>query len=167
MRTCGDCTVCCFIGAVPALGKPAHTKCLHVSNQGCSIYKDRPDLCREFQCSWLRGAGLPEDRPDLSGVMCFASDPMKGEKYPFVHVIEVEEGAVLNKGKAIVERLTELSATPVVVVDYGSKPPNDYGDRVVIKAELEKRAQRMMGKFLQYLDADRRLGLYELVREGR
>jgi len=92
---------------------------------------------------------------------------MKGEKWSFVYVIELREGAVLGTGRAIVERLTELSATPVIVVDCDSKPPSDYGDRVVIKAEFENRAQRMMGKFLTYLDVDKKMGLYELVREGR
>lgn len=167
MRVCGDCTVCCYIGAVPELCKPAHTRCPHVSSKGCSLYGDskRPLLCMKFECSWLRGAGLPEDRPDLSGVMCTANF-MKEESFPFVYVIELKEGAVLGTGRAIVERLTERSGTPIIIVNHDSRPPTDYGDRVVIKVEFEERAQRMMGKFITYLDTNRTMGVYELVREG-
>lgn len=166
-RTCGDCTVCCFVGGVPELDKPAHSHCQYCWVSGCDLFgkPDRPKVCVDFCCSWLRGAGFPEDRPDTSGVMC-SVNKMKGEKFSFVFVFEVAPGALLGKGKAIVERLTSLSSTPIIVVDHDSEPPEDKGDRVVVKDALAARSTRMMGKFLTYLDDDRSMGVYELVRGG-
>jgi hypothetical protein len=66
----------------------------------------------------------------------------------------------------MVERLVTLSNTPVVIVKHDSLPPNDKGDLTAIKPEFRKRAKRMMGDFLTYLDVDKRIGVYELVRGG-
>jgi hypothetical protein len=108
---------------------------------------------------------MPDDRPDKSGLMCsFVKAP--GEKFTFVWVIEIKPGAVLNDGKAMMERLATRSASPIIVFDYASTPPNDKGDRVVVKHELAARSTRMLGKFLTYLDEDRSMGVYELVRGG-
>jgi hypothetical protein len=35
----------------------------------CEIHDDRPRECRSFRCSWLRGYGAEQDRPDLSKVV--------------------------------------------------------------------------------------------------
>ena len=53
--TCGGCTVCCDVMAVQELRKPFYTRCEHIVNQGCDIYQQRPQGCREFICSWVAG----------------------------------------------------------------------------------------------------------------
>lgn len=153
--------VCCHVGSVPELGKPAHSPCAHAA-KGCAIHgsASRPMVCDSFQCSWLRGAGLPEDRPDISKVMCSANKLNGGN---WVFVIELAADAALTTGRAIVERLTTLSSTPVILVDHGAVPPDDKGNRVVVKSQLEKRADRIRGKFLGYLDDERAMSIYELV----
>ena len=70
-RPCGDCLVCCEVLAVPALSKPAVTRCGHQCPGGCAVYADRPPVCRGFSCSWAVGDPLlpRRARPDQSGVM--------------------------------------------------------------------------------------------------
>ena len=74
-RSCGPCHACCVVFRIdePAAAKEAHERCGHLatSSKGgrCAIYSDRPKTCRDFECLWLRGAGGPDDRPDLRGVV--------------------------------------------------------------------------------------------------
>jgi uncharacterized protein len=56
-RTCGDCSQCCFIFPVLEVNKLKDDWCRHCrpGEGGCSIYKQRPPVCREYTCSWLAG----------------------------------------------------------------------------------------------------------------
>ena len=47
---------------IAELNKPAHTWCQHCrpGKGGCSIYADRPPVCRGFSCGWLLDASCPE-----------------------------------------------------------------------------------------------------------
>ncbi|HEV7317701.1 MAG TPA: hypothetical protein VGO04_03710 [Ensifer sp.] len=52
-RSCGTCTLCCRLPDIDALDKPANAWCRHCTKgQGCRIYDDRPQLCRDFFCLW-------------------------------------------------------------------------------------------------------------------
>lgn len=58
-RSCGTCTLCCRLPDIDALDKPANQWCIHCQEaKGCSIYADRPDLCRDFLCFWRTDARL-------------------------------------------------------------------------------------------------------------
>jgi hypothetical protein len=49
-------------------GRPCH----YLGGNGCTIYKKRPTLCKEYQCEWLRddSTHIPEWlRPDISKVV--------------------------------------------------------------------------------------------------
>jgi hypothetical protein len=68
-RACGDCSLCCFVLDVPEAGKPdGDTWCPHARpGRGCSIYADRPHVCRAFTCEWLRDTQLgPEWKPTVA-----------------------------------------------------------------------------------------------------
>lgn len=74
-KGCGTCTLCCTVMRVDMQPpKEAHETCTHCSRGGCSIYADRPDACRGFQCLWLASQqvarfALPAAmRPDRCGV---------------------------------------------------------------------------------------------------
>jgi hypothetical protein len=57
-RTCGSCSMCCFIFPVPEVeDKQKNTWCRHCrpGEGGCSIYDTRPPVCRKYTCSWLAG----------------------------------------------------------------------------------------------------------------
>ena len=72
-RECGGCTLCCTLLGVNELSKPAGQQCVFEDRgRGCRIYAERPQVCRSFQCLWLRDpALLPNDdqRPDRSHVV--------------------------------------------------------------------------------------------------
>lgn len=78
-KTCGACTMCCSALEIAELAKPAGPKCNHCAQAGCSIYPDRPQVCRDFECQWLTDRKLPPHfRPDRIGVL-FMEDYELGE----------------------------------------------------------------------------------------
>ena len=73
---CGNCTACCRVYNIPKFNKPAGKWCEHCAiGQGCKIYDDRPDVCRDFECLWLQSQSIPgavlgpELRPDRCKVV--------------------------------------------------------------------------------------------------
>ena len=69
-RECGDCSACCVYLTIddPKLKKPPHTPCVHLC-KGCSIYKDRPQICKSFQCYWLSGELSESMKPNKKGLL--------------------------------------------------------------------------------------------------
>lgn len=58
MYKCGSCSLCCKILWIPELDKKAGVWCKHCkpgNKKPCSIYENRPTLCRTFQCAWVKG----------------------------------------------------------------------------------------------------------------
>lgn len=76
-RRCGSCSLCCKVLHVVELHKPPGKWCLHCApgKGGCLVYADRPPSCRAFDCAWLRGAGLEEERPDKIGLVILGNRP--------------------------------------------------------------------------------------------
>jgi len=70
-KTCGSCTLCCSVLEIAELKKPAGPRCPNcVSGAGCSIYAERPQVCRDFECEWLMSRDLSRQfRPDLIGTI--------------------------------------------------------------------------------------------------
>lgn len=56
-RSCGNCSLCCKLPMIEALNKPADTWCFNCSPgfKGCTIYDNRPEVCAQFQCEWVKG----------------------------------------------------------------------------------------------------------------
>jgi Fe-S-cluster containining protein len=75
-RSCGTCSLCCKVPAVPELSKPAGQWCVHcVPGSGCSRHTDRPQACRRFFCSWRLDPDLgPEWKPEVSRFV-LSADP--------------------------------------------------------------------------------------------
>ena len=74
VNECGDCTLCCTLLPIKALGKPANMTCVHC-DRGCSIHESKPFECHSFDCSW-RQSGVDNDdlRPDKCGVVFEKTD---------------------------------------------------------------------------------------------
>ena len=65
-RTCGDCTLCCYLLPTPEIELKANTHCQHECRAGCAIYDRRPLSCQLWSCKWLLGDDVGQ-RPDRSG----------------------------------------------------------------------------------------------------
>lgn len=74
---CADCTGCCTVFEVEAVGKAFGEPCKHLGKTlfgpGCQIYNERPDACRHYICLWLDSqrrvdvASMPESmRPNIT-----------------------------------------------------------------------------------------------------
>lgn len=90
-RACGHCNYCCIVVPVEEpLNKPGGVRCVHLKHKGCSIYRQRPDVCAAWKCAWLY---QPEAkilrRPDNAGyaVDCCLQEIFINEK--LVQVIQV------------------------------------------------------------------------------
>jgi hypothetical protein len=76
-RSCGTCTLCCRLPDIDLFEKPANAWCRHcVEDKGCSIYADRPSVCRDFLCSWMTDEALGEAwEPSRSHMMIYRQGP--------------------------------------------------------------------------------------------
>jgi hypothetical protein len=75
-KSCGSCTLCCKLFAIPELKKRAWDTCLHVApGRGCKIYADRPVACRKFVCGWLLDPNMgPELKPENCHIVFYPRD---------------------------------------------------------------------------------------------
>lgn len=93
---CGDCTACCTLSVVPELNKQAGQECLHCINNGCSIYKKHPQVCKDFECAFLQNGNNIELRPDKCGIMFFKKSDriFCGALVPDVPVSDLAKGQI-------------------------------------------------------------------------
>ena len=162
-RKCEECAVCCYICEIREINKPPHTNCFYqlkedVKNR-CLVYDAKPKDCQAFACSWLQGFGSEQDRPDINGVMISACKFNNGT---WLFIIETVKNAVLTTAKDMIIQMVNQFDFPAIVSDYESKPPDDKGDYTIIKESLLPRCKRMAGDLIEYLDSDKRIGLYKL-----
>lgn len=79
-RVCGSCSVCCVSLRIntPELKKKADIPCANIRPQGgCSIYKDRPSVCKTWYCGWRMLDEVDESlRPDKCGLLIKKSGGM-------------------------------------------------------------------------------------------
>lgn len=66
---CGDCTVCCTLSVVKELDKKAGEHCFNCVNNGCKVYGEHPQVCKDFECAFLQNGNDIELRPDKCGIM--------------------------------------------------------------------------------------------------
>ena len=167
MRQCGECSVCCTVGAVPELKKPAHTPCSYIKTSkcgSCSIH-DKPELpsvCSQYKCSWLRGYGTDEDRPDKIDVM-FSDNFVEGQRY--FTAIETSPKAIFKpKAKHVWKDIARKTNIPIIVVKYGVKPPHDTGDYIIVTEKTLPRCSRIIGKAINADEDFEWVIVYELIK---
>lgn len=100
-RTCGECTACCRELAIVADGmkKLPGVACVHcTAGAGCSIYAERPQVCRSYHCLWRSIPGMADAwRPDRSGIMMVPCDLPPGFEGPFaVNLVVIGAPAILQ-----------------------------------------------------------------------
>lgn len=70
-RECGECRVCCEVLHIDTeeIQKASRVLCHHYKG-GCTIYENRPQVCRGYFCGWRMLENLDDDwRPDKSGIL--------------------------------------------------------------------------------------------------
>ena len=74
-RECGGCSMCCKVLEIEELAKPPGVWCKHMAQgKGCTVYDERPGVCRSFHCYWRYDANLgPEWKPDKSKFIIWQS----------------------------------------------------------------------------------------------
>jgi hypothetical protein len=84
VRQCGSCNLCCDILEVTAVDKPVNELCRHWAvGQGCTIYDQRPQMCRSFTCAWLQSHLGEEWYPVTAGmVVHFSQDAVNVQVDP-------------------------------------------------------------------------------------
>ena len=133
-RRCGECTLCCTylrIGAPDGSDwKKPWVTCKHCLGRKCSIYDDRPDPCRQFECLWLTDTFIPKKfRPDK--VNAFFVESEEGPAF-IVHCSEKNK-RIITGGKSRFSKylLGLATANPVVVLtEKGSEPIGSYAKRI-------------------------------------
>lgn len=112
MRSCGDCSLCCKLPRIefgPDGCKAAGEWCEQcVPGRGCSLYDDRPEVCRRFSCLWLTDDGWPESHsPRKCGCVVLYEDS-------YVRVLEDVRGASSSIGAALMR--ISMAGLPVHIV---------------------------------------------------
>jgi len=161
MRECGGCTVCCYIGAVPQIDKPPHSPCPKLCN-GCYLYgsPERPKVCTDFACAWLRELVPEECRPDKVGVMLSVNQTERGI---IGFAIELEQGALTGKAKEAVSVLARDTFLPVVGVKHGRLPPDDTGDWIIVRDDVLPKCGTAGDEVARLADD---VAMHELVEVG-
>lgn len=102
-RECGDCTKCCegsLVLTVKGNGinksNPCHFVSMNKCN-GCNIYEERPDVCRDFECEWLIDSNIPEWlRPTQSGIIMIKQEHDNVIYYEVVETDGKIDSVILN-----------------------------------------------------------------------
>lgn len=162
-RSCGNCTACCVLPRIPpdeqALpllpeGKAGYTPCCYLNCNGCSVYDERPPVCRDFECLWRSGhiAGDERRRPDRLGLM-FGMDICRG--VPVIEAWELWEGAARDyPGRGALNALLATFTLPVAIRYYGVPCSVQYqGPADLIRgAELSRLAREDPAKLADWLE---------------
>ena len=112
---CGDCTVCCTLSVVSELNKKAGEHCIYCINNGCDIYGDHPQVCKDFECAYLQGGNNIELRPDKCGIMFFKKSEriFCGMAVPGTSITDWAKGQIASSNK---------QGYSVVLLKLGEKP---------------------------------------------
>ncbi len=75
-KSCGSCNQCCQVLEIEEMKKPPGLLCGNcVPGGGCSVYLERPQVCRDYVCLWKDDRGLgPQMRPDRVGTLLMEDD---------------------------------------------------------------------------------------------
>lgn len=151
-RECGTCTACCVLPRIPLdeepgffpQGKRGYTPCQHLCSlgEGCSIYNERPGLCRDYKCLWRAGLILGDERrrPDNLGLM-FTLDEHEGQGV--VEVWELWEGAARDHpGRGMLDAVSKYARVHIrfygvpAAINYENANTLELGRRLSLAARV-------------------------------
>lgn len=150
MRKCDECMVCCeYVDVIfPDFIKKAGEKCPFQDN-GCNIFDrpERPEVCKNFQCAWLRGCGEENDRPDIIGNLVSISH-LENRNW----VISIELGNKVESN-IIVDAILRFSLPAMIFTSYGKYLP----EFVIDICDILLNNSSMCGDFIKELDGGLKL----------
>jgi len=143
-RTCGDCVACCAYLKISALDKPGCKNCKHLtldrqpddnemiltgsSTKGnCSIYKDRPEVCKGYKCLWILGHGEEKDRPDKSFILADTIHQIENA----IECRQLKPNIIDTTGIETIKRLSKSTGKVAMVPIFGE----GAWDRIVGRPE--------------------------------
>lgn len=111
-RPCGECTACCDGN----LKSNSHgntfanrNACVFLVKKVCSIYEDRPNTCRNYQCAWSQTLFDEDLRPDKCGVLISVeTNPNTQEQ--FFKVLQIDKDISFDVMNRIQMSIKELGA---------------------------------------------------------
>jgi len=152
-RSCGECHACCqfLVVTFPDWKKPANVLCKNWVG-GCTIYNERPNICRGFFCGWRFFPNLGDEwRPDRSKILLQGGVGPDGKPSMVVNLLDTlspqTTKMLLNLFIALHEQQYEtyLSIPP---------PPGHEAGRLRISDEMRPAIeQRDLARALQVLNA--------------
>jgi hypothetical protein len=151
-RSCGECSLCCRVLRVDAIGKLGGEDCAHRSEtRGCGIYAERPAVCRDYRCLWLSGGLRDDDRPDRLGAVIDLARPGAG---PILLIREALPGA-FDRSTRLQEIAAEFrGSVPVRITDTGNVLDSDRPYWVLLPHGEE---QRVIGERVEVFRDGRRI----------
>jgi hypothetical protein len=171
-RHCGDCTVCCTVGALatPRLRKAPNTACPNSTGTGCAIYAARPAECRDSHCGWRFYPELDEAwRPDLSGVLVLTEHdvPASHRGRVGLKLLLVEAERALPSER-LVGYLCALMGRGVPVFLSVQGPPGHWPVKAFLNDRLGpaigRRDVREVGRIVAQLERDLRASDFERAK---
>lgn len=126
---CGDCTVCCTLSFVKELNKKVGEKCIHCVNNGCQIYGNHPQSCKDFECAYLQAGKNIELRPDKCGIMFFKKNEriFVGTIVPDKEITDMAKGQIQSlKEQGYSVMLLKIGEPPFVIPAEGRKQSEVY-----------------------------------------
>lgn len=115
-RPCGDCNACCsgqLLGDVYGFEMGCGKPCSFLLGGKCTIYEDRPNMCRNYQCAWSQSLFDEEFRPDKTGLMVSVENGLDNQQY--LKVIEIWEQVPQENYLRLLEQINRLGADHVYV----------------------------------------------------
>lgn len=121
-RACGTCNACCKALHIIELNKPAGIACQHLSpTKGCGSYNDRPSVCHEYECLWLRGSVPSQHRPDRAGVIFEVGPEALDPTFDILVATEVWEGASHSLDMAAIIKQHAKNRVVIVQTPSGTR----------------------------------------------
>ena len=116
-RPCGECDACCVwpTGNVYGHEFGCGKSCKFLSDSKenkCSIYNERPDFCKSFQCAWSQHLIPEEMRPDKCNVLVTVDISGK-----FLRVFPINNKEINSEVKHYLQEWSEKMNIPVVFVE--------------------------------------------------
>jgi hypothetical protein len=104
MRECGECTKCCegsllltVRGKSVNKSNPCHFLSTLNKCGGCTIYEERPEVCKTFKCEWLVNPEIPEwMKPSLVNTIVINQDQADVHYFEVVETDGKIDSVVLN-----------------------------------------------------------------------